>query len=260
MLHADALFVRRVSVVIVRLLFDLMYVVPAEYAIHVQEQSTTILNTVLARGFGVPLVSLSPLSPSVMPRPSLPASEFAEHAWFVEAQNSVQTQQQEAILRVVGSYLLSFFCPSQQFAAHFIESLHAHAPSWKPSLVQVLRERPEGLFVAFHAATDMLIRLRGADAYFLDYDCGICDRSRLLWFVHEREAVFGFVLSYYPDEEELDELQAKMEEVLNYIPVKHLTLCLPDADNLLNPSEEDEEKQWKTVGLAKDMADRIFPV
>ena len=96
---------------------------------------------------------------------------------------------------------------------------------------RVLRERPEGLFVAFHAATDMLIRLHGADAYFLNYDCGICDRSRLLWFVHEREAVFGFVLSYYPDEEELDELQAKMEEVLNYIPMKHLTLCLPDADN-----------------------------
>lgn len=143
MLHADALFVRRVSVVIVRLLFDLMYVVPAEYAIHVQEQSTVILNTVLARGFGVPLVSLSPLSLSVMSRPSLPANAFAEHAWFVQAQNSVQAQQQEAILRVVGSYLLSFFCPSQQFAAHFIESLHAHAPSWKPSLVQVLRERPE---------------------------------------------------------------------------------------------------------------------
>lgn len=123
---------------------------------------------------------------------------------------------------------------------------------------RVLRERPEGLFVAFHAATDMLIRLHGADAYFLNYDCGICDRSRLLWFVREREAVFGFVLSYYPDEEELDELQAKMEEVLNYIPVKHLTLCLPDADNLLNSSEEDEVKQWKTVELAKDMAARIF--
>ena len=94
---------------------------------------------------------------------------------------------------------------------------------------RVLRERPEGLFVAFHAATDMLIRLHGADAY-------------------------------YPDEEELDELQAKMEEVLNYIPMKHLTLCLPDADNLLNPSEEDEVKQWKTVRLAKDMANRIFSV
>ena len=34
---------------------------------------------------------------------------------------------------------------------------------------RVLRERPEGLFVAFHAATDMLIRLHGADAYFLNY-------------------------------------------------------------------------------------------
>ena len=53
-------------------------------------------------------------------------------------------------------------------------------------------------------------------------------------------------------------MQAKMEEVLNYIPVKHLTLCLPDADNLLNSSEEDEVKQWKTVELAKDMAARIF--
>lgn len=125
---------------------------------------------------------------------------------------------------------------------------------------RVLRERPEGLFVAFHAATDMLIRLQGADAYFLNYDCGICDRSRLLWFVHEREAVFGFVLSYYPDEDELDELQAKIEDVLNYIPVKRLTLCLPDADNLLNPSDEDEAKQWRTVELAKDMADRIFSV
>ena len=66
--------------------------------------------------------------------------------------------------------------------------------------------------------------------------------------------------SYYPDEEELDELQAKIEEVLNYIPVKHMTLCLPDADNLLNPSAEDEAKQWKTVELGKDMADRIFSV
>ena len=78
-----------------------------------------------------------------MPRPSLPANAFAEHMWFVQAQNSVQAQQEEAILRVIGSYLLSFFCPSQQFAAYFIESLHAHAPSWKLSLVQVLRERPE---------------------------------------------------------------------------------------------------------------------
>lgn len=125
---------------------------------------------------------------------------------------------------------------------------------------RVLRERPEGLFVAFHAATDMLVRLQGADAYFLNYDCGICDRSRLLWFVREREAVFGFVLSYYPDEDELDELQAKIEEVLNYIPAKRLTLCLPDAAGMLGSSDADETRQWKAVELAKDMADRVFPV
>ena len=123
---------------------------------------------------------------------------------------------------------------------------------------RVLRERPDGLFIAFHAATDMLIRLHGADAYFLNYDCGICDRSRLLWFVREKEAVFGFVLSYYPEEDELDELQAKIEEVLNYIPLKRFTLCLPDADSVLQPSEADEEKQWHTVKQGMGMAERIF--
>lgn len=123
---------------------------------------------------------------------------------------------------------------------------------------RVLRERPDGLFVAFHAATDMLIRLHGADAYFLNYDCGICDRSRLLWFVREKEAVFGFVISYYPEEDELDELQAKIEEVLNYIPLKRFTLCLPDTDSLLHPSEANEEKQWRTVKQGMGMAERVF--
>ena len=80
------------------------------------------------------------------------------------------------------------------------------------------------MYVAFHAPTDMLVQLHGADAYFLNYDCGACDRNRLLWFIHEKEAVFGFVLSHYPQEDELDELQAKTESVLNYIPLKRFTL------------------------------------
>ena len=67
---------------------------------------------------------------------------------------------------------------------------------------RVLRERPAGMYVAFHAPTDMLVQLHGADAYFLNYDCGACDRNRLLWFIHEKEAVFGFVLSHYPQEDD----------------------------------------------------------
>ena len=31
---------------------------------------------------------------------------------------------------------------------------------------RVLRERPAGMYVAFHAPTDMLVQLHGADAYF----------------------------------------------------------------------------------------------
>lgn len=123
---------------------------------------------------------------------------------------------------------------------------------------RVLRERPAGMFVAFHAPTDMLVQLHGADAYFLNYDCGSCDRTRLLWFLHEKEAIFGFVLSRYPNEDELDELQAKTENVLNYIPLKRFTLCLPDANVVLSPSDHDEEAQWETVRLGKEMAERIF--
>lgn len=123
---------------------------------------------------------------------------------------------------------------------------------------RVLRERPAGMYVAFHAPTDMLVQLHGADAYFLNYDCGACDRNRLLWFIHEKEAVFGFVLSHYPQEDELDELQAKTESVLNYIPLKRFTLCLPDANALLSSSDADEEKQWETVRLGMEMSARIF--
>ena len=87
---------------------------------------------------------------------------------------------------------------------------------------------------------------------------GSCDRNRLLWFIHEKEAVFGFVLSRYPNEDELDELQAKTESVLNYIPLKRFTLCLPDASVFLSPSDDDEAKQWETVRLGMEMVERIF--
>ena len=67
-----------------------------------------------------------------------------------------------------------------------------------------------------------------------------------------------FAGDYEAQEDELDELQAKTESVLNYIPLKRFTLCLPDANALLSPSEADEEKQWETVRLGMEMAARIF--
>lgn len=123
---------------------------------------------------------------------------------------------------------------------------------------RVLQERPADMYVAFHAPTDMLIRLTGADAYFLNYDWGHCDRSRLLWFIREEKSVFGFVLSRYPEEEELDELQMKIEEVLRYIPLERFTLCLPDAGTFQTPLEPDEEKQWNTLRLGMQMAERLY--
>lgn len=123
---------------------------------------------------------------------------------------------------------------------------------------RVLDECPEELFVAFHAPIEMLIQLHGADAYFLNYDCGICDRTRLLWFIRERQAVFGFVLSHYPSDEEVDDLQARMEEVFNYIPLQRFTICLPDVGSFPRPNEADESRQWETMEMAVGLARQLF--
>ena len=74
--HADALFVKRMAVPVTRLVFDLMAVVPAEYAIRVRDRSQTIMHTLFARGFGVPLAT--PCAPSLSftvgrPCPSVPS-------------------------------------------------------------------------------------------------------------------------------------------------------------------------------------------
>ena len=74
--HADALFVKRMAVPVTRLVFDLMAVVPAEYAIRVRDRSQTIMHTLFARSFGVPLAT--PCAPSLSftvghPFPSVPS-------------------------------------------------------------------------------------------------------------------------------------------------------------------------------------------
>ena len=123
---------------------------------------------------------------------------------------------------------------------------------------RVLANRPQGMYIAFHAPTDMLVRLNGVDAYFLNYDGEACDRNRLLWLVHHQRSVFGFVLSHYPDEDEMDELLYKMVDTLNYVPRDHFTLCLPDASMFRSTLERDEHKQWRTLQLGMKMAERLF--
>lgn len=107
------------------------------------------------------------------------------------------------------------------------------------------------LSVAFHAPGDMLISTVGVDIFFLDYDDECCSRYKLLWFIKEEKAAFGFIPSYYPVDDELDELRAKIDEVRRYIPLDRFSLCIPNANVL--PSEKYEvaqEKQWHTLEMA----------
>ena len=123
---------------------------------------------------------------------------------------------------------------------------------------RVLASLPAGMFVAFHAPTEMLVRLEGVDAYFLNYDGEACDRNRLLWLIHRERSVFGFVLSHYPDEDEMDELSVKIGDVLHYVPLSRLTLCMPDASMLRSSTDADEQRQWETLRLGMQLAEQMF--
>lgn len=123
-----------------------------------------------------------------------------------------------------------------------------------------LEEHPVDLFVAFHAPTEMLFSVSGINAFFLDYASESCGKNRLLWFIREKKSTFGFVLSHYPEEEELDELRGKIEEVTRYIPLRRFSLCIPNPKIL--PTETFEtalEKQWNTLRMAEIVSDELWP-
>lgn len=119
---------------------------------------------------------------------------------------------------------------------------------------------PADLYIAFHASSEMLYAVKGMNAFFLDYASTSCGKNRLLWFVREKQATFGFVLSHYPVEEELDELCAKIEEVNRYIPLHRFTLCIPNPKpSSSEPYEITMQKQWDTLHLAEVVAKRFWP-
>ncbi len=124
----------------------------------------------------------------------------------------------------------------------------------------VLEELPADLYIAFHAPTEMLFAVNGIHAFLLDYDSECCGKNRLLWFIREKKSTFGFVLSHYPVEEELDDLRAKIEEVTRYIPLNRFSLCLPDVKYVpLESHEAAWNKQWNTVRMASIVARELWP-
>lgn len=123
----------------------------------------------------------------------------------------------------------------------------------------ILEQLPEDLFIAFHAPTEMLISTARVNAYFLDYDEECCSKYKLFWFVKEEKASFGFIPFYYPQDDEIDELLFKIEEVRRYIPLDRFSLCLPHAHVLPSESyEQAEEKQWHTLETAIKVAKDLY--
>lgn len=123
-----------------------------------------------------------------------------------------------------------------------------------------LEELPADLYIAFHAPTEMLFAVNGIHAFFLDYESECCGKNRLLWFIREKKSTFGFVLSHYPVEEELDDLRSKIEEVTRYIPLNRFSLCLPDVRlSPLDSYESAWKKQWSTLRMASQVARELWP-
>lgn len=124
----------------------------------------------------------------------------------------------------------------------------------------VLENLPADLFIAFHSPTEMLFSLKGFHAFFLDYDSESCDKNRLLWFIRQQQSAFGFVLSHYPVDEEMEALNAKVEQIVEYIPLHRFSLCLPNARvEALETYEMAEEKQWHTLKMMEFVSGELWP-
>ncbi len=89
-----------------------------------------------------------------------------------------------------------------------------------------LENLPADLFIAFHSPTEMLFSLQGIHA-FSSITIRNVGKNRLLWFIREKQSVFGFVLSHYPVEEELEELRAKIDQIIRYIPSHRFRCAYP---------------------------------
>ena len=82
---------------------------------------------------------------------------------------------------------------------------------------RVLRERPAGMYVAFHAPTDMLVQLHGADAYFLNYDCGACDATVCSGLYTRKRRYSVSCCPIIPRKTNWMNCRRRTESVLNYI-------------------------------------------
>ena len=61
-------------------------------------------------------------------------------------------------------------------------------------------------------------------------------------------------------EEELEELRAKIDQIIRYIPSHRFSLCIPNAEVLPSESyEAAEEKQWHTLKMAEMVAGELWP-
>ena len=126
-----------------------------------------------------------------------------------------------------------------------------------------LENLPADLFIAFHSPTEMLFSLQGIHAFFLDSAPirNVAGKNRLLWFIREKQSVFGFVLSHYPVEEELGRVESQdRPEIIRYISFAPFLAVHTQCRMLLSESyEAAEEKQWHTLKVAEMVAGELWP-
>lgn len=200
------------------------------------------------------------IAKQILPAPSLLLARLQkESPDRVKQIYPVITDLYEDILRIYNRIITALYDSGCRYI-QFRDTTRVVTPEAVQLNNTMLESLPQDLSVAFHAPGDMLISTVGVDVFFLDYDDECCGRYKLLWFVNEKKAAFGFIPSHYPLDEEVDELRAKIQEVRRYIPLERFSLCIPNATVL--PSESFEvafEKQWHTLDMAMKVKKKLWP-
>lgn len=98
-----------------------------------------------------------------------------------------------------------------------------------------------------------------ADGFFLEYDSERAGDFRPLRYIKDQKVVLGLISTRSPVMEKDEDIQKKISEASDYVPLAQL--CLSPQCGFASEEEQSfltEEQQWEKIGIMKRIAEEVW--
>lgn len=141
---------------------------------------------------------------------------------------------------------------------------------------QVLKAKPQDMVVAMHicrgnfqaactisgsyeSVAEQLFGHCLADGFFLEYDSERAGDFKPLRYIKDQKVVLGLISTRSPVMEKDEDIQKKIAEASDYVPLSQL--CLSPQCGFASEEEQSfltEEQQWEKIGIMKRIAEEVW--